>query len=94
MSIHIVTDSTSDIPPALLETLPITVVPLYITLNGKSYQDNIDLSRKEFYEALPNSEPHPTTAAPSPEQITQFYDQVADDSNHSKDKRGYLIPGK
>jgi fatty acid-binding protein DegV len=44
MSIQIVTDTTSDIPAALLKTLPITVIPLYITLNGKSYRDNIDLT--------------------------------------------------
>lgn len=79
MNIQIVTDSTSDIPEAVLRDLPIRVVPLYITLNGKSYQDNIDLTRKEFYEALPNSEPYPTTATPSPDQFRQIYDEVADE---------------
>lgn len=78
MSIQIVTDTTSDIPPALLKTLPITVIPLYITLNGKSYRDNIDLTRKEFYEALPTAHPHPTTAAPSPAQYEKIYDQLVD----------------
>jgi DegV family protein with EDD domain len=78
MSIQIVTDTTSDIPAAVLETLPITVIPLYIALNGKSYRDNIDLTRKEFYEALPTASPHPTTAAPSPAQYEQVYDQLAD----------------
>ena len=78
MNIHIITDSTSDIPEEILATHPITVVPLYITLNGKSYQDNVDLTREEFYEALPNSDPHPTTAAPSPEQFINAYDQAAD----------------
>ncbi len=78
MSIHIVTDSPSDIPAAVLETLPITVVPVYITLNGKSYMDNIDLSRLEFYQSLPESNPHPKTAAPSPEQFIKVYDEIAD----------------
>lgn len=78
MSIHIVTDTTSDIPPEVLETLPITVIPLYIALNGKSYRDNIDLTRQAFYEALPTASPHPTTAAPSPAQYEQVYDQLVE----------------
>lgn len=78
MSIHIVTDTTSDIPEAVLKTLPISVLSLYIALNGKSYLDNIELSREEFYKALPTAKPHPTTAAPSPAQYKNLYDQLAD----------------
>jgi DegV family protein with EDD domain len=79
MRIHIVTDTTSDIPEAILQTLPITVIPVYITLNGKSYKDNIELSREDFYQALPSASPHPTTAAPSPAQYKNTYDQLADE---------------
>jgi len=79
MNIQIITDSTSDIPPKRLNDLPITVVPLYITLNGKSYLDNVDLSREEFYNALPESEPYPTTATPAPHQFEEFFEQVAAD---------------
>ena len=78
MSIYIVTDTTSDIPPGLQQTLPISVIPLYIALNGKSYRDKLDLTREAFYESLPTAEPHPTTAAPSPAQYKQIYDQLAD----------------
>jgi DegV family protein with EDD domain len=78
MSIYIVTDSTSDIPQDLIETLPIIVVPLYVILNGKSYLDKVDLTRKTFYEELPASEPHASTATPSPEQFIQAFDQAAD----------------
>jgi len=78
MSIFIVTDSTSDIPQSIIEDLPIIVVPLYVILNGKSYQDKIDLTRQTFYENLPTSEPHASTATPSPDQFTQAYDQAAD----------------
>lgn len=78
MSIHIVTDTTSDIPQPVLQTLPIAVIPLFIVLNGKSYKDNIDLTREEFYQALPTANPHPTTAAPSPAQFKEIYDRLAD----------------
>jgi len=79
MTIHIVTDSTSDIPQEVLKTLPISVVPLYITLNGENYQDNINLTREKFYKDLPDSNPYPTTATPSPEQFVQVFDQAVDD---------------
>ncbi len=78
MSVHIVTDSTSDIPKSLVEELPITVVPLYITVNGESYLDNVDISRDEFYQALPNSEPYPTTATPSTEQFRKAFDTAVE----------------
>jgi len=78
MTIHIVTDSTSDLPPDLVKTLPVTVIPLYITLNGKGFQDNIDLTREEFFTALPTSDPYPTTATPSPQQFKNAFDAAAD----------------
>ncbi|MEL7644736.1 MAG: DegV family protein [Anaerolineaceae bacterium] len=78
MSIKIVTDSTSDIPQQVREELDISVVPLYVNMNGKSYLDMLDLSRQEFYSALPSADPHPTTAAPSPGQFIEIYQRLAD----------------
>ena len=78
MSIQIVTDSTSDIPKNVVDALPISVVPLYIIVNGVDYLDLVDISREEFYQQLPDSKPLPTTAAPSPEQFLQVYHAAAD----------------
>lgn len=78
MKIQILTDSTSDIPQEVLNDLSIRMIPLYLTLNGKSYRDIIDITRKQFYEALPESEPYPTTATPSPDQFKQYFDEAAD----------------
>ena len=79
MNIHIITDSTSDIPQNVLDTLPITVVPVYLNINGESLLDNIQISREDFYNALPDYDPHPTTAAPSPDQFLKVYEKAADD---------------
>ncbi len=78
MTVHIVTDSTSDLPDSIIESLPITVVPVHVMLNGKSYLDRVDLPRDSFYDALPDSNPHPTTAAPSPGKFLKVYEQAAD----------------
>ncbi len=78
MNIYIVTDSTSDIPEDRLAEFPIIVVPLYVTVNGHSYQDKIDLTREEFYRMLPTSDPHPTTATPSPNQFIEAYEKAVE----------------
>lgn len=78
MTIHIISDSTSDIPQEMLKDLPISIIPLYITLNGKGYRDNVDLTRQEFYAQLPDSDPYPTTATPSPQQFFENFNAAAD----------------
>lgn len=78
MTIHIISDSTSDIPQEMLKDLPISIIPLYITLNGKGYRDNVDLTRHEFYAQLPDSDPYPTTATPSPQQFLEIFNAAAD----------------
>lgn len=77
MNIRIVTDSTCDLPRELIEKYQITVIPMYINVGGQSFRDGIDLSRREFYERLPEFKPSPTTAAPGPEVFRQAYEQLA-----------------
>lgn len=78
MSIQIITDSTSDIPQSIIASLPIKVVPVYLIINNKSFLDDVEISREEFYQALPDYDPYPTTAAPSPDQFVQVYEEAAD----------------
>lgn len=77
MSIRLVTDSTCDLPQEIIQAYGIGVVPMYIHTNGDSYLDGIDLTREEFYRRLPEFDPAPTTAAPSPEKFRQIYEELA-----------------
>ncbi len=77
MTIKIVTDSTCDLPPAIIEELGITVVPLYIHVGEQAFLDGVDLSRAEFYERLPNFRPFPKTAAPSAQVFRGIYERLA-----------------
>jgi len=79
MSIKIVTDSTCDLPQSVIDQLGITVVPLYINFGDRGYRDGVDLSRADFYERLPQSNPLPTTAAPGHEVFKQAYERLAQD---------------
>jgi len=65
MSIRIVTDSTCDLPPELIDEHEITVMPLYINFGEQGFLDGIEITRQEFYNRLPDYNPPPTTATPS-----------------------------
>jgi DegV family protein with EDD domain len=61
----IVTDSTSDISVERARELGIGVVPLFIVFGDTSYQDNVDLSRAEFYHKLETEPVLPITSQPT-----------------------------
>jgi DegV family protein with EDD domain len=79
VTIKIVTDSTCDLPESIIQQHDITVVPLYINFDSKGYRDGVDMTRREFYERLPISNPLPTTAAPGSEVFRRVYEQLARD---------------
>ncbi|GFN22150.1 DegV family protein [Thermanaeromonas sp. C210] len=71
--IRIVTDSTCDLPPELLEQYGILMVPLKVMFGDKVYRDGVDLSSKEFYAKLRNASDLPTTSQPSPQEFMEAY---------------------
>jgi DegV family protein with EDD domain len=64
-SVGIVTDSTADLPRALLDRHGVTMVPLVVSWDGKTYRDKLDLTTAEFYRRLRTSKTLPKTGAPS-----------------------------
>ena len=50
--IHLVTDSSCDLPAELLEELGVTVVPLTIRFGDETFTDGADLDRTGFWERL------------------------------------------
>lgn len=79
MTIRIVTDSTCDLPPDIIEKYQVKVVPIYINIGKKEFLDGIDITRKEFYQQLPDMAEHPTTAVPSPLKFKAIYDSLAEE---------------
>ncbi len=73
--VRIVTDSTTDIPPALREKYGIITVPLAILFGTDSYRDGRDISPDEFYAKLAAG-PHPTTAQPPVGAFEEVYRQL------------------
>ncbi len=63
--IKVVTDSSVQLTPEEIDKYDITVVPLTITIDGKTYTDGIDISREEFVKKMDASEELPKTSQPS-----------------------------
>jgi len=63
--IGIVTDSTCDIPQALLEQHGIIVVPQVLIWGGQQYRDRIDMQPGEFYERLATDRQPPQSSQPT-----------------------------
>lgn len=79
MPVKIVTDSTCDLPSSIIDTFNISVVPLFVNIEGKSYRDGVTITREAFYRQLPTWQSFPQTAAPGPEHFRQVYRQLLDD---------------
>lgn len=77
--VAIVTDSTSDLPPARLAEAGITVVPLNVHFGTEVYRDQVDLSADDFYARLTRSPKLPTTSQPSPGLFEETFRRLAAD---------------
>ncbi|MCC2683310.1 MAG: domain protein DegV family [Paenibacillaceae bacterium] len=78
--VRIVTDSTSDIPLFLRQSLNIEVVPLKVQFGDESYVDGVTIQPEQFYEKLAASASLPTTSQPSPVDFVDVYHKLADDT--------------
>lgn len=81
MMVKIVTDSVSDISPAIADELGITVVPLNVVFGSEIYRDGIDLTTDEFYEKLRHSQRLPTTSTPPLQTFIEVYDRLAEETD-------------
>jgi len=79
--IRVVTDSTADIPPDMVERLGITVVPSYIAFGVETYRDGVDLTKQQFYDKLIASRVIPTTAAPPIGAYEEVFGRLASETD-------------
>ncbi len=64
--IHIVTDSSCDLPEDVVDRFNITIVPLTIRFGDEELIDREELSASDFYKKMASSPTLPETAAPAP----------------------------
>jgi DegV family protein with EDD domain len=74
----VLTDTTAYIPQHFISELPIDILPLIVTWDGKSYRDGIDMSPEEFYTRLAKSSTLPTTSQVSVKSYQDKYKELLD----------------
>ncbi|EHO50323.1 DegV family protein [Lentilactobacillus kisonensis] len=75
--IALLVDSASDVPPETLKKYDnIGVAPMLITMAGKEYRDNVDITPAEFYDKLDGLAELPTTSAPTQGSIQEQIDAL------------------
>ena len=77
MTIKIVTDSTSALPPALASEHGIEVVPLNVHFANEVFKDGTEITPDQFFEKLIKGPIHPTTSQPSIGEFIDLYKKIA-----------------
>lgn len=75
--IAILTDSTCDIPEALIEQYDIQVIPQVIIWGDNQYRDRVDMQPHEFYERLKTDHTRPTSSQPALADFKAAYEKAA-----------------
>jgi len=75
--LQIVSDRGMDLTPDQMAGLDIHLVPLTLTLDGKSYRSGIDIQPGDFYRLLAATESFPTTSQPSAGEFAEVYRTLA-----------------
>ena len=63
--VKIISDSTCDLSPELLEKYDISVLPLHILLDDREYCDGVNITPDEIYEWSDEHHTTPKTSAPA-----------------------------
>ncbi|KAF0510412.1 DegV family EDD domain-containing protein [Pediococcus acidilactici] len=77
MKTAIVTDSTCYLTDKEIEENNITVVPIPVIIDGKSYKEGVDITTEEFYERLRTSQSFPSTSQPPLGEMIELYQDLA-----------------
>ena len=73
--VRIITDSSADLEPREYAQLNITCIPLTVFFGDTEYQENVNLSKDQFYELL-YSGSLPKTAQPSPQILLDLFEDA------------------
>ena len=77
----IVTDSGADLlfPEEVLKEIEVEILPLVVSLDDKSYREDLDITTKEFYALLESTDSMPTTSLPPAGDFAEVYRKLGKD---------------
>lgn len=71
--VGIIIDTACDLPKEAYEELNVAMLPLWVHFSDKSYRDQVDIEKDEFYRLLDKE--FPKTSTPSPLEIKEIVDK-------------------
>jgi len=74
--VQLITDSAADFTPEELKKLNIACIPITVIFGEQAYQENLDLSRSQFYDLLLTGNDFPKTAQPSPQLLEELFTEA------------------
>ena len=75
--IKLVLDSNCDLTMDFCQKHDIEMIPLSVAFGQKVYTENVDMTKKEFYEMMEVSDELPKTSQPSPQQYLEVFERLA-----------------
>lgn len=84
--IHIITDTTANLPQEILDAYGIPQVPQYVHFGEETLRDSFDISPAEFYARQAAADELPKTSAPSPADFVPLFSHI-----QSEDPRGTVL---
>ena len=76
MAIKFIIDSGSDLLPEEAQKLGLIHLPLTVRFGEEEYLDGVDISHREFYEKLIESDTLPKTSQVTPSRFAEVYENV------------------
>lgn len=76
MKLAIVTDSTAFLPDRVKNHQDLFVIPITVILDGKVYNEGVDIKADEYYKLLKKSKEFPTTSQPTFGETLDLYKQL------------------
>lgn len=76
--IALVTDSTSSIPPELVERYKITVAPQILIWGKETFEDGVNIMPSEFYKRLAKASVMPSTSQVTVSKFLEIYQHLLD----------------
>lgn len=77
MKLAVVTDSTAYLPDRIKAHEDLFIIPIPVILDGKIYNEGIDIEADEYYGLLNSSSEFPTTSQPALGEVIELYESIA-----------------
>lgn len=82
MNFVILSDSSCDLPEDIKNKYNLQLIPFYVSFDKINYlRENIDITRKEFYERLKAEKSIPKTSLPSTQDYISYFKPILEKEN-------------